>query len=51
MWQISRDTAEKNDIPVFRTEESIKLMSVLKERKNKLFNYKEFHVRRDSGEE
>jgi hypothetical protein len=42
MWQISRDTAEENDIPVFKTEESIKLMSVLKQKENKLFNYKDF---------
>ena len=52
MWQISRDTAEENDIPVFRTEEYMQPISVLKQKDERtFFNYNEVHVRRDSGDE
>jgi hypothetical protein len=37
MWQISRDIAEENDIPVFRIEESIQLISVLKQKDEQTF--------------
>jgi hypothetical protein len=37
MWQISRETAEENDITVFGTEESVQRMSVLKQKDEKPF--------------
>jgi hypothetical protein len=37
MWQISRNTAEENDVPVFRAEEFVQLMSVLIQKEEQTF--------------